>query len=147
MHRTLFIIAALAPLGVAHAQEQRPFAAPAAAPSGAAPSIGSLGEVTLALLLVLAAVFAAAWLLRRVRGFSRAGSAALDVIADLPLGPRERAVLLRVGKTQLLVGVAPGRVNTLHVLDEAIEPASAPVTDVPAERPTFRSLLLKSLGR
>ena len=145
MHRIPFIIAALASLGVAHAQEQRPFAAPATAPSGATPSIGSLGEVTLALLIVLAAVFAAAWLLRRVRGFPKAGSAALDVIADLPLGPRERAVLLRVGKTQLLVGVAPGRVHTLHVLDEPIE--LAPAAESSTDRPTFKSMLLKSLGR
>jgi flagellar protein FliO/FliZ len=30
-------------------------------------------------------------------------------------------VLLEVGRTQLLVGLAPGRVQTLHVLDEPVD--------------------------
>ena len=34
---------------------------------------------------------------------------AIDVLADVRLGPKERAVLLKVGTTQILIGVAPGR--------------------------------------
>jgi flagellar protein FliO/FliZ len=42
----------------------------------------------------------------------------IAILSGVSLGPRERAVLLRVGNTRLLVGVAPGRVQTLHVLDD-----------------------------
>jgi flagellar protein FliO/FliZ len=101
------------------------FAAPQTAPAAHAGALGGLGEVTLALLLVLGVVFALAWLLKRVRTFgSRVGNA-LDVLAQVPLGPKERAVLIKVGTAQILLGVAPGRVNTLYVLPEPLEVRAA----------------------
>jgi flagellar protein FliO/FliZ len=91
----------------------RPFAAPSAAPSAPAPAAG-LAQVTLSLLLVLAAVFAAAWLLRRVRGLQRTRSSeGLAVVAEVAVGPRERVVLVEVGGERVLVGVAPGSVRAL----------------------------------
>jgi len=42
----------------------------------------------------------------------------VSVIGGVSLGPRERAVLLQVGGTRLLVGVAPGQVRMLHLLDQ-----------------------------
>jgi flagellar protein FliO/FliZ len=139
-------LALLVPIALARADVGRVFAAPATPLKGAPSVVGSLGEVTFALAAVLAAVFVAAWLLRRVRGFGSAARGALDVIADLPLGPKERAVLVRVGKTQLLIGVAPGRVTTLHVLAEPVDVAS-PLAAAGAERPSFHALLMKSLGK
>jgi flagellar protein FliO/FliZ len=53
-------------------------------------------------------------------------------------------VLVRVGKTQLLIGVAPGRVTTLHVLAEPVDAAMPLATQ---GRPTFHALLMKSLGK
>ncbi|EQD42713.1 Flagellar biosynthesis protein, FliO, partial [mine drainage metagenome] len=41
---------------------------------------------------------------------------ALEILASMPLGAKERAVLVKVGDAQILLGVAPGQVNTLHVL-------------------------------
>jgi flagellar protein FliO/FliZ len=37
------------------------------------------------------------------------------------MGARERLVLVQVGSTQLLLGVAPGRISLLHQLDEPVE--------------------------
>ena len=122
-----------------------PFAAPQTAAQQAAPGAGGLAQVTLALLLVLVAVFAVAWVAKRVRGFNNRVGDAIDVIADIPLGQKERAVLLKVGQTQILVGVAPGQVNTLHVLTEPLDLARpAPGSTEP--RPNFKSLL-RSLGK
>ncbi len=84
------------------------FAAPQAAGQIAPVRDRGLGQVTLALLAVLAAVFAVAWLVRRVRGFGNRVGTAIDVLAEVPLGPKERAVLLKVGQAQILLGVAPG---------------------------------------
>lgn len=146
MSRVLIATASLlAPL-VALADESRPFAAPATVQSVAPSGIGSLGQVTLSLGIVLAVIFAAAWVLRRVRGFSKASGGTLDVLADLPLGQKERAVLVRCGKTQLLLGVAPGRVNTLHVLAEPVETPSTTGTPESA-KPSFHALLMRSLGK
>jgi len=119
------------------------FASPTAAPAVHAGGIGGLTEVTLALLAVLALVCALAWLLRRVRGFGNRVGGAIDVLADVPLGQKERAVLLRVGRTQILLGVAPGRVNALHVLAEPLELTAPSASLVPS----FRAQLLRSLGR
>jgi flagellar protein FliO/FliZ len=104
----------------ASGQSDKPFAAPAVATVSAPSSAASLAQVTVSLLLVLAAVFAAAWLVRRMRGLGKFGSQAITVIADVGLGPKERAVLVQVGSQQLLLGVAPGRVSTLHVLTEPV---------------------------
>jgi flagellar protein FliO/FliZ len=123
-----------------------PFAAPQAIGTPAAPGAGGLAQVTLALLVVLAAVFAVAWVVRRMRGIGNRVGGAIDVIADIPLGQKERAVLLKVGQKQILVGVAPGRVNTLYVLEEPLD-LSRPATGATDSRPTFKSLMLRSLGK
>jgi flagellar protein FliO/FliZ len=128
----------------------RPYGAPTSVTSPAPSGIASLGQVTLALGLVLAVIFVAAWLLRRMRGFGKTGTGVLDIIADLPVGQKERAVLIRVGTTQVLIGVAPGRVSTLHVLPEPVSvapPSIGTAGPAGAERPTFKSLLMKSLGK
>lgn len=121
------------------------FAAPHAANTVAPVGAGGLASVTFALLAVLAAIFAVAWLARRVRGMgSRVGNA-IDVLADIPLGPKERAVLLKVGTEQVLVGVAPGRVSALHVLREPVEIPKATTAITPAA--SFSALLKRSLGK
>jgi flagellar protein FliO/FliZ len=122
------------------------FAAPHAANTAAPVGAGGLASVTFALLAVLAAIFAVAWLARRVRGIgSRVGNA-IDVLAEIPLGPKERAVLIKVGAEQILVGVAPGRVNALHVLREPVEVPKAPTATAPAAA-SFSALLKRSLGK
>jgi flagellar protein FliO/FliZ len=130
-------------------------AAPFAAPEQVVPASSSNGmlRVVIALLVVLGAVVAAGRFARRMRGFSGAPNAALEVIGQLPVGARERAVLIRVGERQLLLGVAPGSVRMLHVFDDmpvARESAAgAAVSSDPLApaRPTFKSVLLKSLGK
>ena len=128
---------------VAHTARAGAFAAPA---NIGAPSAGFDGmRVVLALILVLAAVYAAAALLRRLRVIGPAGSAELQVISQVALGARERAVLLRAGSQQLLIGVAPGSVRLLSILPEPV----AAAVDAPAApvRPNFRDLLRRSLGK
>jgi flagellar protein FliO/FliZ len=148
MRRILLNLTALiAPLA-AHAEAAQPFASPSAINTVAPSGVGSLGQVTLALGLVLAVIFGAAWTLRRMRGFGKSTGAALNVIADLPLGQKERAVLIRCGSTQLLLGVAPGRVNTLHVLTEpvAVEPERDAQATGTGTKPDFKAILRRSIG-
>ena len=122
------------------------FAAPHAAAAAAPVGAGGLASVTLALLAVLAAIFGVAWVARRVRGMGNRLGSAIDVLADMPLGPKERAVLLKVGTEQILIGVAPGRVSALHVLREPIEiPKAATAANRAAA--SFGALLKRSLGK
>lgn len=135
---------------VARAAE-KPFAAPEVAQHAAPSTAGSLAQVTLSLLLVLAIVFAAAWLMRRMRGFGRFGANTIQIIADAPLGAKERAVLIQVGQQQLLLGVAPGHINMLHVLAEPVSSVTNPSSQAaPATTPQgavdFKAILKRSLG-
>ena len=122
------------------------FAAPQVSAPAHPSAIGGLGEVAFALLLVLAAIFVIAWLLRSMRIVGNRVGGAIDVLANVQLGQKERAVLLKVGSTQILVGVAPGQVSTLHVLTEPLEITKPPV-DL-ARLPTlFSTVLMRSLGK
>ncbi len=121
------------------------FAAPHAASPVAPVGAGGLASVTFALLAVLAAIFAVAWLARRVRGIGNRVGNAIDVLADIPLGPKERAVLLKVGTEQVLVGVSPGRISALHVLRDPVEIPKSTTAIAPAA--SFSALLKRSLGK
>jgi len=57
----------------------------------------------------------------------RAGAhSAIKIHTMVSVGARERVVLLEVGQQWLLVGVAPGRVNTLLTLTESPIPEGEP---------------------
>ena len=121
------------------------FAAPGPVSSVPVSGVAGIGQVTLALCIVLGAIFLCAWLMRRMRNLGGGRTGALSVVADVRLGPKERAVLLQVGTTQLLVGVAPGQVSALHVLAVplATETPASPTLD----GASFKSLLRRSLGK
>ena len=77
---------------------------------------GAMMQTLGGLLLILVLIFALGWLFRRFGKLPMAGKGMVTVLGGISLGPRERAMVLQVGETRLLVGVAPGRVQTLHVL-------------------------------
>lgn len=75
-----------------------------------------LANTAIGLALVLVLIVGLAWALRRFGALPNVGKGVVTIVGGVSLGTRERAVLLQVGKTRLLVGVSPGRVQTLHVL-------------------------------
>ena len=87
----------------------------------------SLLQVMLGLGLVLAAIAGSAWLLKRLGPGQVAASGALWVVGGVAVGPKERVVLVDVGDTRLVLGVAPGRVSTLHQMQ-------LPVDEHPAQQ-------------
>lgn len=86
---------------------------------------GSLAKLGLGLFAVVFLIVAMAWVMRRMGGLPGAATGSLRVLGGLSMGTRERVVLIQVGETQLLLGVAPGRVQTLHVLDQPIMPSES----------------------
>jgi flagellar protein FliO/FliZ len=128
------------------AEAGRPFAAPQAAESPPVSGVTGLGQVTVSLAIVLGAIFAVAWLARRMRAIGRRPGALIEVLAETALGPKERVVLLQVGGKQLVVGVTANSINTLHVLET---PVQLPAPDAPSspDKPNFKDLLMRSLGK
>jgi flagellar protein FliO/FliZ len=77
-------------------------------------------RLAFALALVVGLIYLCAWLLRRVQGFSPGAHSVVRVLGSASIGQRERAVLVQVGEQQLLLGVAPGSVRTLHTFAEPV---------------------------
>ena len=70
--------------------------------------------------LLVALIFALGWLLRRVGPMAGQGGQHIRLLSSLPLGPRDRLLLVDVGGTQMLLGASPGRINTLHVFEQPV---------------------------
>lgn len=94
-----------------------PGAALAQSTTATLPEAGaSLFQVFLGLGAVIALLVGVLWLLKRLSAPRGAAAGLLRVVAGAAVGPRERVVLVEVGDTWLVVGVAPGQVNALHHL-------------------------------
>jgi flagellar protein FliO/FliZ len=97
-------------------------------------SFFGLLQVVLALLLVLGAIVAFAWFVRRLGPGRGAAGGLLKVVGGVMVGPKERLVVVEVADTWLIVGVGASSVNLLHSMPR---PATA---DVPTEQ-SFASLI------
>jgi len=97
-------------------------ACPVAHAAEATDVAASLGQMLLGLGVVVGLLLVTLWLLKRVAA-PRGAASAVKVLGAAPVGPRERVVLVEVAGKVLVLGVAPGRVNTLHTLDAAQLPA------------------------
>ena len=120
-------------------------AAPAARPPAAAGP--GLAGAFFALLLVLGLILGLAWLLKRMPGSGLRPAEGLRVVASLPLGTKEREVVVEVGGRQLLLGVSAGGVSLLQELPEPLPPAEAPRLPNLKELPNFAQLLSQRLRR
>lgn len=79
-----------------------------------------LAKLTGALLLVVFIIFGLAWLMKRFNLSQHSQNGLLRIIAGLPLGTRDRIVLLQVGEEQILLGLSPGRIQKLHTLSNPL---------------------------
>ena len=75
--------------------------------------------------LVICVLLAVMLLLKRFNTVGTSKGGYIEILASAPLGQRERAVLLQVGEEQILVGVAPGNVTTLHHISHPISRSEA----------------------
>ncbi|MBM3109035.1 flagellar biosynthetic protein FliO [Pseudomonas arcuscaelestis] len=118
-------------------------AAAVVAPSGGANAAGQLTQLVLGLLLVLGLIFLLAWLLRRVQNAAPGSGQVIEILGSRNLGPRDRLLLIQVGKEQILIGHTPGSIEALHVLAEPVEvPAGARQAT-----PEFAQRLMELMGK
>lgn len=123
MRALLLLPACLASLSVTAAEQQSRQQGPlASSPVG----VGEFVQMFFGLLVVIVVIVAMAWAIRRMGYVQTRISGALKVLGSISLGQRERVVLMQVGEQQLLVGVAPGQIRTLLVLEENISVESIP---------------------
>lgn len=77
-------------------------------------SLGGVLQVLFGLAVVLGAVAATAWILKRFLPGQVSAGGSIKLIGGISVGPKERVVVVEVGETWLVVGVAPGQVSALH---------------------------------
>lgn len=82
--------------------------------------VGNYVQMFFGLFIVVALIFGMAWFMRRMGSMNGSATGNLKVLGGVSVGQRERIVLVQAGDTQLLVGVAPGEIRTLHVMEEPI---------------------------
>ena len=128
MKRALNAVWALACLPeLAHAASTQ-----AAAPAPAVSTAGSLLQVFIGLVAVLLLIAATAWMAKRL-GVTRGGtSGLLHVVGSTSVGARERVVVVEVGESWLVLGVAPGSVSALTTLPRgSVQPSAVSVPTGP----------------
>ena len=104
-------------------------------------SAGSLAQLALSLVAIVALIFAISWLLKRFKLAGPRGRGDIAVIDELALGPRERIVLIRVGESQVLVGIGAGTLVGLT-------PLAAPLAvNAPSDAPVFADRLRDFMKR
>jgi flagellar protein FliO/FliZ len=121
------------------------FAAPDVASTPVPGAAGGIGQMLLGLLLVLAVVFAIAFVARRLRGASGVGANGIEVLAQASLGAKEKTVIVRVDGERLLLGVASGQVTLLKTLSAGSDAPPPAVTG--RQVASFAALLRRSLGK
>lgn len=92
------------------------------APPPGLPS-SAIWQALFGLVLVLALIAVAAWVVRRLPATRSFSHGPLKVVSGIALGPRERIVLIEVEDTWLVVGMSPGQMRTLHTLPKGEPPA------------------------
>lgn len=114
---------------------------------GAAPDLGSSAlSMVFGLLVVLALLVGALWLMKRLSQPRGAAAGLMRVVAGVAVGPRERVVILELGSSWLVLGVAPGQVSTLAEIPRQELP---PDTPLPAagEFPIWLKQLVEGRGK
>lgn len=100
-----------------------PVTAPVNTPKPATQKVSSasqLANLLGGLVLIIVLIYGLSWFVKR---FSQGGfmhNPTMKIVSALPLGTRERLMLVDVGGKQILLGVSATQINTLHVFDEPI---------------------------
>jgi flagellar protein FliO/FliZ len=109
--------------------EEQEAATAAATSVGSAPdTLATMLTLGVGVLAVVAIIFGCAWIVRRMSGMTGGNTRAMKVVSVMPMGTRERIALIDVGGKQILIGVTPQAIRTLHVFDEPVVAPGEPVT-------------------
>jgi flagellar protein FliO/FliZ len=97
-------------------------------------SVSSLAQLTLSLIAIVALIFAISWALKRFKLAGPRGRGEITILDELTVGPRERIMLIRVGDSQVLVGVGAAGMVGLTPLATPIALTGAAAAPLFADR-------------
>ncbi|MCP5245823.1 MAG: flagellar biosynthetic protein FliO [Burkholderiales bacterium] len=76
-------------------------------------------KMIFSLVLVLVIIIAIAWMLKRFAIIPTTATGPIKIVSAASVGQRERVVIVEIEDTWLVLGVAPGKVNTLHSMEKS----------------------------
>ena len=94
---------------------------PAFAETVASTNAPSLSSWLLSSLMVIGLILVLGFLLKKSKLATAMGGGQMRVIASLPVGYKEKLLVVKVGEQQLLVGVTPQQVNFLYRLEQPLD--------------------------
>lgn len=89
------------------------------------PNLDAMSMV-LSLLMVLALIVISAWVLKKFNLANKSVSG-MQVISSLPLGHKEKLVVVQIAEEQLLLGVSSQQINLIKTLDKPLA-INTPIT-------------------
>lgn len=72
-------------------------------------------RISLSLALIVGLIFISAWITKRSGLLRSKRLQRIEVLSNQRIGPRNHLLLVQVGTQQLLLGVTPQHINTLHL--------------------------------
>jgi flagellar protein FliO/FliZ len=116
-----------------------------AAPAASAEfnAAGELVRVILSLAGIIAMIFVAGWVTRRLQRRPGAAGRRIRCVESFAVGARERLLLLDADGKRLLIGTGPGGMRTLHVYDGEAPREIVPAASGESLKPVFGDLLAR----
>lgn len=109
-------------------------------------SAGSILSIFLSLLLVIAIIFALAYIMRRFN-VAQAGNGQMKVVASMMAGQKEKIMVIEVGDQQFMLGVTAHNINHLATLDTPLQNTKAnPSTSEQTSQLNFQQKLVQAMA-
>ncbi|WP_083822442.1 flagellar biosynthetic protein FliO [Brumicola nitratireducens] len=105
----------------------------------------SILSIFLSLLLVVAIIFALAFIARRFN-VTQAGNGQLKVVASMAAGAKEKIMVIDVGGEQFLIGITAHNINQLGKLENPIETSITNKSGAQPANLAFKDKLVKAMA-
>jgi flagellar protein FliO/FliZ len=105
----------------------------------------SILSIFLSLLLVVAIIFALAFIARRFN-VTQAGNGQLKVVASMAAGAKEKIMVVDVGGEQFLIGITAHNINQLGKLENPLQTASTAKSSGQTTSLAFKDKLVKAMA-
>jgi flagellar protein FliO/FliZ len=96
-------------------------------------SASQLANLLGGLVLMVGLIYGLSWFVRRFNQGGFMQNSTIKMLATMPLGTRERLMLVDVGGKQILLGITAQSINSLHVFETPIVTAADASTKSPSD--------------
>lgn len=111
---------AAVPAGANSPAAATPAYKPALSSSPKTSTTSQLANLIGGLALILVLIYGLSWFVKRFAQGGFMQNSSIKMLSSMPLGTRERLMLVEVGGKQILLGVTAAQINSLHVFDEPV---------------------------